>query len=66
VSDFTLPEVKKLQRSRHSLKSATVQQSMQSSLEEVIVLAKLKSRIRTIIEFIETKHPSFHEAQNLT
>jgi glycerophosphoryl diester phosphodiesterase len=49
-------------------KSATVQQSIcNRHFEEVIVLAKLKSKElgRIIGIYPETKHPSFHQAQNL-
>jgi glycerophosphoryl diester phosphodiesterase len=54
VSDFTLPEVKKLRAKQAFAKvrnSTTI--NMQSSLLEVIVLAKLKSKkLGRIIEFI--------------
>jgi hypothetical protein len=53
VSDFTLPEVKKLRAKQAFKKSATVQQSIcNRHFEEVIVLAKLKSKELESLEFI--------------
>jgi hypothetical protein len=64
---LTLPEVKKLKRSRHSLKAATVQQSIcNRHFEEVIALAKLKSKeLGRIIEFIPKQNTLLFKAQNL-
>jgi hypothetical protein len=65
VSDFTLPEVSSYERSRYSLKSAVHQYAI-VTFEEVIVLAKLKSKFRTNHwNLSRNKTPSFHEAQNL-
>jgi glycerophosphoryl diester phosphodiesterase len=63
VSDFTLPEVKKL-RAKQAFAKSPQQYNNQYAIvtfEEVIVLAKLKSKElgRIIGIYPETKHPSF-------
>lgn len=69
VSDFTLAEIKQLRA-----KQAFAERSQEfnnlyfiPTFEEVIALAKQKSKElgRTIGIYPETKHPSFHESQNL-
>jgi glycerophosphoryl diester phosphodiesterase len=69
VSDFTLPEIKKLQ-AKQAFAERPQQYNNQYAIvtfEEVIALTKRKSKElgRTIGIYPETKHPSFHEAQNL-
>ncbi|CAM2798268.1 glycerophosphodiester phosphodiesterase [Flavobacterium frigoris] len=69
VSDFTLVEIKQL-RAKQAFAERPQQYNNQYAIVtfgEVIALAKQKSEElrRTIGIYPETKHPSFHEAQNL-
>lgn len=69
VSDFTLAEIKQL-RAKQAFVERLQEFNNQyfiPTFDEVIALAKQKSKElgRTIGIYPETKHPSFHEAQNL-
>jgi glycerophosphoryl diester phosphodiesterase len=69
VSDFTLAEIKQL-RAKQAFAERPQQYNNQYAIVtfgEVIALAKQKSKElgRTVGIYPETKHPSFHETQNL-
>ncbi len=69
VSDFTLAEIKQLRAKQAFAERPQEFNNLYliPTFEEVIALAKEKSKElgRTIGIYPETKHPSFHEAQNL-
>ncbi|WP_081478704.1 glycerophosphodiester phosphodiesterase [Flavobacterium frigoris] len=69
VSDFTLLEIKQLRAKQAFAERPQEFNNLYliPTFEEVIALAKQKSKElgRTIGIYPETKHPSFHEAQNL-
>lgn len=69
VSDFTLAEIKQLRAKQAFAERPKQFDNLYSipTLDAVIALAKQKSKElgRTIGIYPETKHPSFHEAQNL-
>jgi glycerophosphoryl diester phosphodiesterase len=69
VSDFTLAEIKQLRAKQAFAKRPKQFDNLYSipTFDAVIALAKQKSKElgRTIGIYPETKHPSFHEVQNL-
>jgi glycerophosphoryl diester phosphodiesterase len=69
VSDFTLAEIKQLRAKQAFAERPKQFDNLYSipTFDAVIALAKQKSKElgRTIGIYPETKHPSFHEAQNL-